>query len=902
MGFLFSVIVLIGFPWLWLRQNALRRRIDALESRQRDTAAPVPDAARTETPTSDDATAPRSAPTPRRKPNFARAQAQVARDQAESVPLPPAPKRSPAYVLSQGNVDALGGWLRANWTLAIAAVSLILGGLFMVQYGVERGLLSPRLRILGALALGVALIGAGEWVRRRHGDESPLTRHLPSTFAGAGIVVLFIACLSAHALYGLIGSGLALAAAALVAAAAILMGWLYAPFLPAIGLLGGLAAPVLVGGSSGDPIVLYPYFTVLGLAGLAIDSPRRTAWLSTLALIVAMAGLELARVAQPDALAFLLAALALAAGTLIVPQWTLVPRLSGPPVPPWNGSGRPAFPALLGAAGIAIACYVTLAIGLDGLRATDQSWLALGGFVGLFAVHALWLRRAAPLDPLAVLPVLGFLALAALQPLERGALWTDFAAFAQAEPETALPTVLWWILGGAAIVALAAFQRLRMVLHDAPDAPGATWWTTLAATILPATALLVERLWTPRDIIGAYPVALAVMAGAALLVVLTQARARLGGAFRQRETGMLAASALLMIALALFLLLTKDALTLGLAVLMVLAVALDRRFGLRILVWVAQLGAAVIGYRLVVDPGVDFSAVRSSWPAFLASHLGAIAGFEAARRLARPNRRTLVAVAESGLATTLGLLVMLLIARAFDGQPSAAWFPGLLAAIWASVAMGQVWRLRGARGAVRVLRAGLSGIAALSALAFMGLQVVTSAFMLKRPVPEVVVGPPIFDTIAVAWLPLAAVLGICAWIAGRSGLGQARTLRIVSCAGAALAVIAWGFLEIRRLWRGPDLSAFGPSDGELYTYTLAMLAASLAVLAVAVLRRSELLRRIAMIGVALTIAKVFLLDTAGLSGLTRVVSFVGLGLALAGLAWVNRRIDGLWSPRDPKPD
>jgi uncharacterized membrane protein len=41
-----------------------------------------------------------------------------------------------------------------------------------------------------------------------------------------------------------------------------------------------------------------------------------------------------------------------------------------------------------------------------------------------------------------------------------------------------------------------------------------------------------------------------------------------------------------------------------------------------------------------------------------------------------------------------------------------------------------------------------------------------------------------------------------------------------------------------------------------------------------------------IIGVA--IAKVFLVDAAGLTGLLRVVSFLGLGLVLAGLAWLNR--------------
>jgi uncharacterized membrane protein len=40
--------------------------------------------------------------------------------------------------------------------------------------------------------------------------------------------------------------------------------------------------------------------------------------------------------------------------------------------------------------------------------------------------------------------------------------------------------------------------------------------------------------------------------------------------------------------------------------------------------------------------------------------------------------------------------------------------------------------------------------------------------------------------------------------------------------------------------------------------------------------------------ISVTVAKVFLIDASGLSGLTRVVSFAGLGLSLAGLAWLNR--------------
>ncbi len=53
-------------------------------------------------------------------------------------------------------------------------------------------------------------------------------------------------------------------------------------------------------------------------------------------------------------------------------------------------------------------------------------------------------------------------------------------------------------------------------------------------------------------------------------------------------------------------------------------------------------------------------------------------------------------------------------------------------------------------------------------------------------------------------------------------------------------------------------------------------------------RRSVPLRKISMGLVAITIAKVFIVDMSGLTGLVRVFSFMGLGVALLGLKWINR--------------
>lgn len=70
----------------------------------------------------------------------------------------------------------------------------------------ENGILPPAARVASALAFGLGLIGAGEYIRRRCGEaEDSATAYLPSVFAGAGLVSLFGAVLSAQMLYGLIG-------------------------------------------------------------------------------------------------------------------------------------------------------------------------------------------------------------------------------------------------------------------------------------------------------------------------------------------------------------------------------------------------------------------------------------------------------------------------------------------------------------------------------------------------------------------------------------------------------------------------------------------------------------------------------------------------------------------------
>ncbi|MEZ5751170.1 MAG: DUF2339 domain-containing protein [Paracoccaceae bacterium] len=918
LGLVAAAMVFIGVPYLLFARLAANKRIAALEVEVRLLRQSGPAQSESEgagqptsvmpahTPWDKGLSTPATAAPEGDDPTAPGAQAAVAAPDAPPQANDAGAESSTGYVLTSANVGRLGDWLRTNWLLAVAAVSLILGGLFLVQYGIERGLMTPVMRVLAALALGAAFLTAGEVMRRRlPPDDDDTMRHLPSVLSGPGIVVLILGILSANALYGLIGAGTALGAVAVVALGAVVMGWVYAAALPAIGLLGAGIAPFLVRSASASADPLFAYFVIITVAGLAIDSYRRWAWVSALALSIGAIGILLVYFKTVEAVGFLAAALAIAAAALILPDRRLVPRIVGAsPLALRRPNGRPAFPALLALGGMVLVALAGFWVGVEARSAAGVG-LALAVLVVAVTALGVWLWHSPALDRLVALPALAYLLVVAYQHEMHGALFRSFATGALLDPPET--SILWGLMGGAAIIAAVALWRSLRPATDADPEPLADTsqhgliWPLLAAGMMPATALMVDQLWVAAAYVGAYPWALIVMAAAALNVLMVERRARGTEAYRQRDMGLLAAGAMILIALALFLMLTKGALTLALAVMMVAATLLDRRFDLPALGWIAQLGAAVIGFRLLVSPGMDESLHILGWGSFLLVHLGAAAGFAATRALARDGRATLQAVAESALVSTLALMAMLTLLRLLAPSVAANWVDGVFAGLWGASGLAQIWRLRVSQGAVVPLRLALASGSLVIALRFAEEQVgwLSTAVIDRHRVT--VPGWPILDGHALALWPMIAVLAVAA----RLLQGQPRLPRWTGAVLAGLSSILaalWAFVEIRRLWRGPDLSVAMQSDGELYTYTLVMLLVSVLVLAVAVLRRSELLRRIAMAGVSLTILKVFLLDMAGLSGLTRAVSFVGLGMSLVALAWINIRIRAFWPPAAPQPD
>ncbi|WP_084732842.1 DUF2339 domain-containing protein [Roseovarius marisflavi] len=867
-------LVVFGLPYLLVSHARLKARVSALEV-QLVKAGSSPAAAMPSPESKSEDTGP-----------WARAQ--------EPMPTPiPAPRPTPdkvgpprAFVLRRDKLAALLGWMRDNWALAVAGVSLALAGVFMVQYGVEKGLLTPFWRVMGALALGAAMIAGGEVIRRRHGDEGGATAGLPSVLSGAGVITLFAAVLAARALYGLIGSETGLAALVGVAAVAIVLGWFYGPVLSALGLIGAGAAPFLVGGSSDTPWLFYYYYAVLAFVGLAVDALRRWAWISVLALTVTVSGANLLYLGDAGALHYLAFWALVMLFAVLVPERSLTPRHAGNSISRriMAGGDFPDFPARLALAMVALGSVAAVLVARNaGDVVTD--WLSLGLLALMIAALVLGTALAPALEDLPVLPALAGLVLVMLEGLERGPLWATFRAGAERLPETPAPLAASLLMLGGAVT--SGLFALRM--QQAGAAVPSILWALCAAVAGPALALILELWWQPGDVIGLYPWALHVLGMAGLMVWLAMRSAKGAAPDARLRAALFAGSAIVLISLALFVMLSATALTLVLAVVVLVTALIDRRFNLPLLGGIAQLGVAVIGYRLVLDPGVIWAVKSAGLGDVILSHAGPLVLLTAAWVVMAPRAQGATRVViESAIWGIAAIFASVLLQR-WLGEVGAMGHAGLglMAVVWIVAAMVQLYRLKVSgriMGALRITLAVVMG--AIAAVLLVAQAVITNPlvpFMWRK---ELVTGPMIFDSLAAAYLPVALVFAVAAW-----KLGHLPRLLRGGFVVLASAYGAWyGGLEIRRLWQGRDLSVPGVSDGELYSYTLALIAVSGVLLLLALLRRSETLRRLAMAGVALTVAKVFLVDMSGLAGLVRVASFLGLGLSLAGLAWLNQRI------------
>jgi uncharacterized membrane protein len=135
---------------------------------------------------------------------------------------------------------------------------------------------------------------------------------------------------------------------------------------------------------------------------------------------------------------------------------------------------------------------------------------------------------------------------------------------------------------------------------------------------------------------------------------------------------------------------------------------------------------------------------------------------------------------------------------------------------------------------------------------------------------------------------LPAVLAIALALIARTT--RPMGYRAIAAATSVVLALAFLTLEVTRAYHGSALTAGARTAAEQYTYSAVWLGFGVVLLLVGIALASKPARLASAAVVLLTVAKVFLVDMADLTGAWRALSFIGLGLVLVGIGYLYQRL------------
>ncbi|MDX2263691.1 MAG: DUF2339 domain-containing protein [Hyphomicrobiales bacterium] len=834
----------------------------------------------------------------RETPDAAAAQTQVETSLTEAAPADavfadassaPSPPFQDAAAAAPGPRQGLEQRLGGSWAVWVGGLTLALGGLFLVRYSIEQGWISPFARVMLGAALAAALIGAGEWLRRR---GSPALAAMPSAYipgalTAAGVVTAFGVIYAAHALYGFIGAAAAFVLLGAAAVGALLASALHGPALAALGLAGSYATPLLIASDTPDPWPVVLFLAVVAGAAMALARLRSWLWLATTAVAGAVVWgvLLLSPPFGADTAAWVSAAMThTALQTLIAALFMGVLTHGG-------GGDEDARADWIGLRALgALTILAALAMASD--DSAPSGWLQFTAAVAFILTATA--VRAAPVAGAAALA--GFVIFAALGMWPYEIVRPDATAGLAAElpaPPALQAFPLFAALGlvGAPAIAMVAGLQVyrRPSLH-----PHAAAFYAGAAAVTPLAALIMAYLQVTRfEASGAFAVLGAVLALAFALAAQRFDRAL--GANPEADPlrlglGACAAASVAAIAFALVCYLERGYLTVALALAALGAAYVASVRDIPALRYaVAALGFSVLG-RIVWDPTIMGDDVGAT-PVFnwLMFGYGVPAlSFAMAARLLRGGDDAAVRISDALSLLFGALLFYFQIRHALNaGDPLPPVDPTHMEeGLFAVTALGFAYALiradAGRPNSVYRTAGTVFGVGAV-VIAMLGLGLTRNPLFTGHTV----YGPPVFSSLLPAYLLPAIMAGVLA----RAAKGLRPLWFERGAAGLSIALLfAYASLEVRHIYQGAEIGSWREtSAAEQWTYTVAWLALGLGCLVYGVVRGSIVARMASAALIVLTVLKAFLFDMSGLEGVWRAFSFIALGLVLMGVGLIYQR-------------
>jgi uncharacterized membrane protein len=799
--------------------------------------------------------------------------------------------------------ESLESRLGARWAVWVGGIALALGGIFMVKYSIDAGLLSPAVRLFMAAAFGLVLMAIGEFVRRR---AVPLVADafqnamIPGILTAAGAVTLFGVCYAAHGIYGFIGPAAAFALLALVSLATVGLSLLHGQGLAGLGLFASLITPALVSSESPGPWSLFGFLGIAWIATLLAARVRR--WtivpsaaniglcLWTLAYIASSAPFE----TRPVTLIMLV----MIAGIGCIWPATLAGIIDNEPAETdqplatarmsWERTMTPPFAAITVTAAISV---LLTALAMISPLATASGYPVIAFCLVVAALAALGASRSYAVYPailsalVAVVGVWSMTALSGLLTFIDPAIPGHIAILAVSGDTAMLASM------GLSCVFLV-LGTLAIHLHGPDRPPLATIWAAIIA-VVPVALIGMSLLMTGNLTFDLSHGLFALAAGLVLLGLSEWfSRGKAADDWLDLPQAFLVAGSLGLFVIALHALSDGLATTILLAVLGAVYVAATRLRSWPALPWMMVGAAIVVLSRIAWEPTIVGPFQLGKTPvvnALLAGYgipalLLVLSAFELRRWPDLRVRNLLQALASLFVLLTVAILVR----HAMNGGVLDSSVPTLgEQSIYTLLAIGgsSIMMTLDRKSPSPVFRYGSMVIGVLSMLSILGAHLIGLNPYFSG---ELLGSIPFVDLLLIGYLlPGFGYAGLAWYARGRRPMPY---VTAVAVTGAVL-VFAWATLSVRRFWQGQNVAGWkGFLEGETYTYSVVWLLLGVLLLVLGSRFNAKSIRIASAVLVFVAVLKVFLIDMANLQGFLRALSFIGLGAVLIGIGLFYQKI------------
>ena len=170
------------------------------------------------------------------------------------------------------NLEKAFGTKMTAW---IGGIALMFSGFYLVKYSIEHSILTPFVRIIIGAIFALCALGAAHYIHLKPNFSNGNT--ISQSLSGAGIATLYGCCYAAGNLYNLLSNTHTFIGMAIVTVIAVLSSLRHGPYVALLGLIGGFLTPVFVGSTEPSAPLFFGYLYLL-FSGLMVVARQKGWW------------------------------------------------------------------------------------------------------------------------------------------------------------------------------------------------------------------------------------------------------------------------------------------------------------------------------------------------------------------------------------------------------------------------------------------------------------------------------------------------------------------------------------------------------------------------------------------------------------------------------------------------